>query len=991
VFGEKMTRGKRQFVLILLLLFGATPQVSAQSPQSDAQLVQQLMEKIRLQGLNGCIEDAPAPQLLAEPRFTKGTSNVIGIVLPALDTTAFDPGSIKEPFIITEMGDAAGQVFPFPRPVSFPAAGNTLETVTGLHPGDIYSYSTALFLPVCLLKCDAVVDTSQLEIHCSAFADTVWSRQDAQPPTVTEVVIPAFAQSIRPGWLNHSEFEINANLADPAGVWQGFLYRRACGETAWTLVTDTTFAGDLTATGFAFAETASIGFSQNLPDGCYEFRVEAKDATHTPESFAPNFVLAGNGGVPAENAPPHLRVQIDTAPPQPVTLACEQVQDEIHLTWNAATDAEPGIGVSGYYIVRDGVRLAAVAANETAFADVLSGVAGVTNFSYQIQPFDSLGNVQTGGGEAQCQFRPQSQVTLVPEPPFTAGASNEICWNGSADIDSFTVFIAEACDVLSVGQVQTGDTCFTFTGLKDGVRYCYWVAAVDRFGRSVRSDTVTSIQDASAPVFDALDIDSKLLLDSRIWVNSKAVKLRVRADETAPGRFDELQIFENGTLSSQVSLAGIGGGLDSLFTYTIHANECAAVNLAVRLVDAAGNSSAQLDVEVFVDATPPAAVNDVACVQLQTINAVRVQWGAVVDAAGCSGLAGYRILRDGAVIADLPATADSFDDLFSAQQPSATFTYGVLPFDRAGNVQESGGEAVCDYQGLAAISLTPLPEFVPGHENEVCWGVSGSLETLQLFIAAGARFTRIDSFDVAASAVAEGCRRFSDLADGTRYFYWLRGIDAQRRTVTSDTVFAIQDATPPRVDDFSLPAGELVNGQLWSYTRDIELNLAAHDVPPGEIWQAEIFENGERAMTIGFSDSLSQAVQRIAYRLGSAVTRSTRIVLETVVIDGAGNRSQPQALELFLQEDIPAMFAFPNPFNPEVGSITIRLAEAAETELKIYDFFGNLVQTLTHKVGSHDFLWDGRNGLGQMVANGGYVCVGTKTHRRFKIGVVKLR
>ena len=38
---------------------------------------------------------------------------------------------------------------------------------------------------------------------------------------------------------------------------------------------------------------------------------------------------------------------------------------------------------------------------------------------------------------------------------------------------------------------------------------------------------------------------------------------------------------------------------------------------------------------------------------------------------------------------------------------------------------------------------------------------------------------------------------------------------------------------------------------------------------------------------------------------------------------------------------------------------------------------------------SRDFIWDGRNGKGEMVANGGYICVGFHNRARFKIGVKK--
>ncbi len=354
-------------------------------------------------------------------------------------------------------------------------------------------------------------------------------------------------------------------------------------------------------------------------------------------------------------------------------------------------------------------------------------------------------------------------------------------------------------------------------------------------------------------------------------------------------------------------------------------------------------------------------------------------------------MAGYRILRNNNFITEVAPTDTHYDDIFSEQQGSATFMYQVQPFDSVGNIQQSGGKAECDYQGLATIAIAPLPEFLPGFESDACWSVSGPLAKLQLFRNEGTDFMKSDSFAVTSSAFSNGCRHFSDLKDGRAYVYWLKGTDAQARVTFSDTVFTTQDATLPVVDDLSLPAGELVNNQVWTYSRDIELSVSAHDVPPGKVRQVKIFENGIPTATIDFSEPFQQSVQRISYSLSSSIARTTKIDLQVVVVDGAGNRSLPKKLELYLQENAAAMFAFPNPFNPETGNMTIRLTDTAETEVKIYDFFGNLVQTLNQKAGSHDFLWNGRNGLGEMVANGGYVCIGTKTHQRFKIGVVKRR
>lgn len=989
---EKKTvfRTGKRIILGFLLVTGFIRPAIAQQAAHQSAILRQLMDKVRLEGFSDCIPDLPAPRILAEPRFTKGTRNIIGIVLPAADSTNLDPANIKEPFIITQVSNDAGtDVLPFPRPVLWPPEGNVLETVNGLLTGKTYTYTTALFLPVCLVNCSAVVDTSQLELHCSPYSDSVWSVQDSDPPLVQNVLVPALADSPVAGWLNRSQFSIRAQVQDAAGVWQAFLYRRGCDQDAWSTVADTTFDGRLTAVGYAFREERSVQFRQNLPDGCYEFRFEGKDATHSPESFFPNFILAGNGGEPASGALPQVQIRIDTTPPQPVDLSCRQVQNSIVLNWQASADPSPGIGLQAYRILKNGVLIATVPATDAVFVDDLSGVRNVQDFEYRVQPVDSLGNIQVAGGQARCTFHPLDIVHMQPEPAFTPGNSNQVCWNRPANVDTVTLFLAENCDFANPAQVQLSDTCFTFTGLKDGLEYCYWLTATDSFGRAVRSDTVTSIQDATAPVLHTVDIEAKKLLGGKVWVNQKTIQLRVQGDEAPPGQWRELAVFEQGVLTERISLGGAPATLDSALEYRIQAGECQPVRLDVQLTDAAGNSSVRQGLDLRVDSAPPEPVGGVTCTQLQQVNGVVVEWNATADAAGCSGLAGYRLVRNGTVVAELAADVTRYDDLFAPQQATTEFTYQVQPFDSVGNVQENGGLTTCDFQGMAAIDVDALPEFLPGLSSEVCWTVTGELSGLTLFVASEGFTGASDSVSISTAQLSGGCHSFNDLRDGTKYFYWLEGIDAQRRVSFSDTVAAIQDNTLPVVDGFSLPTAERVNDQLWTYSRDLEFQLTAHDAAPGEIWQAEISENGQVAETVSFRDSLSRVSQKIAYQLRNSLAQSNQVEVQVVVVDGAGNGSKPQVLSLHVQEGAPAMFAFPNPFNPETGDMTIRLADTGETEVKIYDFFGNLVQTLSQKENNHDFVWDGRNGRGEMVANGGYVCVGTRTQQRFKIGVVK--
>lgn len=973
------------FRIVLILAICITSQSAAQLNStveiSDDEFAAFLK---RLQTMD-CIEDAPAPMLFAEPRYTRGTSNSICFQLPDTSALPFSPDTIRVPYVVTHVvNEVSGEVLEYPRPVVLTDDSVQFETIPSLLENGIrYNYTVQLVLPICDATCEDIV-----EQHCSAFQDTVWSIQDSTPPSVENVTIPELAESPVAGWTNQSALSIEADIADPAGVWQAFLFRRECDATSWQeSVADSTFNGAESESGFIFAESVQATFDQNLADGCYELRVEGKDATHTPESCFPDFELAGNGGQPLDTDSPQLTLNVDSTPPDSVTLDCAQSSNRIHLNWTAASDPAPGIGLAGYHIVRDGERLATVPANRNSFSDEIPITAPETEFEYRVQPFDSLQNVQTAGGAAVCIYKPVSQISMLPEPEFTAGDTNLVCWTGSPTIDTFTAHRARACDFQAAESVTVDDTCFTFTELQDGVSYCYWVTAVDRQGRTVVSDTVSSIQDATFPQIIEFEIAEHEVLADGNWVNMRDVQLRLIAGDRTPGQLETILISEDGEPRDPIPVDA-SDEIDLAIPYTLAADECSPITLTTQVVDAAGNRSTQVSFTFKLDATPPSPVTVLDCGQLTAENGMRLQWSESSEPTTCSGLQGFRILRDDVEIATVSANTTSYEDLLPVDTPDATFNYHVQPVDSLENVQVEGGEAMCEYESASFITIEKMDEFSPGLSNEVCWEVSGDLNLIKAFIDANGDFTADDSvvFNMPQSQM---CHTFSNLTDGQKYAYWIIGLDAQQRIAASDTVASIQDDTPPRILNFEFSEGETVNNQQWTYSRDINLDVMAQDAFPGELWNYVLVENTRRRFEDTFRDSVSNFGGKLRYQISASTEQSTRINLSLRVLDGAGNQSAAETLTLYLQEDAPRLFAFPNPFNPKNQSTTIRVREIEETEIKIYDFFGNHVQTLNRKENDHDFIWDGRNGRGEMVANGGYVCVGTETGARFKIAVVK--
>jgi hypothetical protein len=77
-----------------------------------------------------------------------------------------------------------------------------------------------------------------------------------------------------------------------------------------------------------------------------------------------------------------------------------------------------------------------------------------------------------------------------------------------------------------------------------------------------------------------------------------------------------------------------------------------------------------------------------------------------------------------------------------------------------------------------------------------------------------------------------------------------------------------------------------------------------------------------------------------------------------------------------------AVYAYPNPFNPDVEEVRFRfrLAEAGNVTIKVYDVSNKLVKTVISKIPMSaetelEESWDGKNEIGSVVANGVYFYV----------------
>lgn len=159
----------------------------------------------------------------------------------------------------------------------------------------------------------------------------------------------------------------------------------ALGETtvnlSWSASTDNvgvagyTVYRNGTKVGSVGASATSYTDSGVSPAVTYSYAVDAFDA-------------AGNHSAtsqPVSVTPPDL-----TPPSVPDGVVAEETGiGQAHVSWNASSD---NVGVAGYTIYRNGVKLATVSASTTSYTDTSASLLILYTSSYTVDAFDAAGN-----------------------------------------------------------------------------------------------------------------------------------------------------------------------------------------------------------------------------------------------------------------------------------------------------------------------------------------------------------------------------------------------------------------------------------------------------------------------------------------------------------------------------------------------------------------------------------------------------------------------
>lgn len=136
------------------------------------------------------------------------------------------------------------------------------------------------------------------------------------------------------------------------------------------------------------------------------------------------------------------------------------------------------------------------------------------------------------------------------------------------------------------------------------------------------------------------------------------------------------------------------------------------------------------------------------------------------------------------------------------------------------------------------------------------------------------------------------------------------------------------------------------------------------------------------------------------FDLSSAIVNQTgHHVLRFFAAETSGVVELVQSIDLYLASAVSSdkpIANHPNPFRAgnETTTIKVNAPNSGAVRIVIYDLYGSTVMTTTMDVTAGVeawFEWDGRNGAGNVVANGGYICraTGDGFDQQRKIAVIK--
>jgi len=504
-----------------------------------------------------------------------------------------------------------------------------------------------------------------------------------------------------------------------------------------------------------------------------------------------------------------LTVEDDTTPPPVPTGLQGSAIDfyTLYISWNAVTDT--GSGTAGYELYRNDQYLAYTAL--TGYTD--QGLDDGVTYNYKVRAVDHAGN-KSELSAAVPVTTPVNDQTPPGAPTLTGQAQGAheslLNWNAVADTGGSGV---AGYEIYRDGALLVSTTAITYVdgGLTAHTAYAYKVRAFDGAGnRSAFSNTVTvtTNYDDSEPPPVPTNLSGTPFDSYSITVSWDAV---VDGGSGLAG----YELYRDGSFVAFTPLTThLDTGLDDGVTYSY----------TVLARDEAGNKSAQSDpVEVTTpwdDQTPPGV--PVLTAEVQGPFSVNLSWTEVTEAAKSeSGLAGYELFRDGALLAATKSLLYADTNLTA----HTTYTYTVRSYDNAGNrsPQSIPVQATTEYDDQVA---PPIPSGLVGQALDA---TSVKLDWNAVVDEGGSGLAGYDIFRDGVMVGQAVANTYVDngLTPFTAYQYTVRAVDnaGNASGQTSPPV----PVTTPR-ESLYLYATHVASTDYWMSGLAL-INVGDHDSP----------------------------------------------------------------------------------------------------------------------------------------------------------------
>ncbi len=567
-----------------------------------------------------------------------------------------DPGNADAP---KTMQDLVKQLV---RTDGLGETANTIKTAIATVTDTLITEGT---LPTTYTPSNAVI--AAISNAQSAPVATPDLAQDTTPPSIPASLVATAvnAKTVALTW---------SASTDDTGV-EGYQIHRADSNGNYSLIDQVMSSASGT---FSYSDPTV------LPGSTYTYKILAFDV-------ARNY---SNASTIASVATPAIAVVADVIKPdKPQGLVVNWFTDsQAYLTWQQATKVDSkGVvhTATGYNLYRNDQMIATLTDN--AYTD--AAVTPSTRYTYYVKAFD--GNANVSDASTPITVVTAKPAVVVKPPPtaptaLTASGNNigkvTLTWsNPNATAVTYNVYRGSALLVSGISTLKYTDSTVPLNS--EIVTYTYRVTAVNDDGESTEA-TVTAVVEATVVQQTPPSIPKNLGLvtaTSSSAVLTWAASTKTDDDYKVSG-YDILRASDGSEQYVVITSVTTPGYTDSTlaesstYKYKIKSYSSKGVRSDASAVLTVATSAKIVEI---TDKTPPTVPTGLALKTAPTSSTVSLTWTASTDnEVKASGLAGYRVYRDGVQIASVNDT--KYTD--SSATASTTYVYSVKAYDNIGNV-----------------------------------------------------------------------------------------------------------------------------------------------------------------------------------------------------------------------------------------------------------------------------------------------------------------